>query len=186
MTHRRTYLQQIKALYSSKTPVKPRPAIRLIMITGNATIKRYPSRKENMSQPYNTPQEAEDDFYDALEEGDLKRLLSVWADTDDICCLLPMYPLVQGREGIEDVFSNLFSQGRGVELSVSHLHWIETDAMAIHQVEETILKVPPGTTPPPPFYGTNIYRKDGPGWRLIVHQNAPTPPPPPPELEIPE
>ena len=139
-----------------------------------------------MPQTYNTPQEAEDAFYDALEEGDLDRLLAVWADTDDISCLLPMYPLIQGRDGVGEVFSQLFSQGHGVELSVSHLNWIQSDDIAIHQVEETILKVPPGTTPPPPFYGTNIYRKDNQGWRLIIHQNAPTPPPPPPELEIPE
>jgi ketosteroid isomerase-like protein len=139
-----------------------------------------------MPQPYNTPQEAEDDFYDALEESDLNRLLSVWADSDDICCLLPMYPLIQGRKGIEDVFSHLLSQGQGVELSVTHLGWIQTNDIAIHQVEETIQKVPPGTPPPPPFYGTNIYRKGESGWHLIVHQNSPTPPPPPPELEMPE
>lgn len=139
-----------------------------------------------MPQTYNTPQDAEDDFYDALEEGDLDRLLSVWAATDDICCLLPMYPLIQGRQGIEDVFSHLLSQGKGVELSVTHLSWIQTDDIAIHQVEETIQKVPPDMTPPPPFYGTNIYRKDSQGWRLIVHLNAPTPEPPPPELVMPE
>ena len=97
-----------------------------------------------MPQTYNSPQEAEDAFYDALEEGDLERLLSV-----------------------------------------AHLSWIQTDDIAIHQVEETLQKVPPDTPPPPPFYGTNIYRKDSDGWRLIVHQNAPTPQPPPPELEMP-
>lgn len=139
-----------------------------------------------MPKACKTPQEAEDEFYDALEEGDLNRLLSVWADGDDICCLLPMYPLIQGRKGIEDVFSHLFSQGQGVELSVRHLSWIQTDEIAIHQVEETIQKVPPGTLPPPPFYGTNVYRKDNHGWRLIIHQNAPTPQPPPPEFEMPE
>ena len=138
-----------------------------------------------MPQTYNTPQEAEDAFYDALEEGDLNRLLSVWADSDDICCLLPMYPMIQGRKDIEDVFSHLFSQGHGVELSVTHLNWIQTDDIAIHQVEENI-NPPAGDPPPPPFYGTNIYRKSGDGWRLIIHQNAPTPPPPPPDLAMPE
>jgi ketosteroid isomerase-like protein len=139
-----------------------------------------------MTQAHNTPQEAEDDFYDALEEADLNRMLSVWADSDDICCLLPMYPLIQGREGIEEVFSHLFSQNQGVELSIAHLHWIEADGFAIHLVEETMQKVPPNMPPPPPVYATNIYRKDDQGWRMIVHQNAPTPQPPPPELQIPE
>jgi hypothetical protein len=66
-----------------------------------------------------------------------------------------------------------------VVLSVRHLGWIQTDDIAIHQVEEAIQNPPPGQPAPPPFYGTNIYRKAGDGWRLIVHQNAPTPAPSP-------
>lgn len=139
-----------------------------------------------MPQTYDTPQDAEDAFYDALEEGNLSELLSIWADSDDVCCLLPMYPMIQGRAGIEDLFAHLFSGGHGVELAIAHLQWIQTENIAIHQVEQTIQKVAPDAPAPPPFYGTNIYRKDTNGWRLIVHQNAPTPQPPPPELRMPE
>ena len=139
-----------------------------------------------MTQTYDTPQEAEDAFYDALDEGDLKQMLSVWAEADDICCLLPMHPMILGREGVTDVFTQLFSQGHGVSLSIAHLGWIETDNIAIHQVEETIEDPPADRHTPPPFYGTNIFRKDNTGWRLIVHLNAPTPPPPPPEFVMPE
>ena len=139
-----------------------------------------------MTQTYNTPQEAEDTFYDALDEGDLNQLLSVWAESDDIVCLLPMHPMIQGRQGVVDEFTHLFSQGHGVSLAIAHLGWIETDDIAIHQVEETLLGPPSDTPPPPPFYGTNIYRKDTAGWRLIVHQNAPTPAPPSPEFVVPE
>ena len=92
-----------------------------------------------MIQIYTTPQEAEDAFYDALDEADLKQLLSVWAESDDICCLLPMQPLVQSRQGVTDIFTHLFSQGHGVSLAIAHLCWIETDDIAIHQVEETLL-----------------------------------------------
>jgi ketosteroid isomerase-like protein len=158
----------------------------LIPATDNATIPELSIRTDNMSQTYATPQEAEDAFYDALEEGDVNKLLSVWAEADDICCLLPMYPLIQGRKDVADVFTQLFSQGHGVALAVAHLTWIQTDDIAIHQVEEIIQNLPPETPPPPPFYGTNIYRKDKTGWRLIVHQNAPTPPPPPPKFVMPE
>ena len=97
-----------------------------------------------------------------------------------------MYPMIQGRQDVADVFTRLFSQGHGVALAIAHLSWIQTDDVAIHLVEETIQNPPPDTPPPPPFYGTNIYRKDNTGWRLIVHQNAPTPPPPPPEFVMPE
>jgi len=156
------------------------------MAVGNARIQALPHRTASMSQVYDTPQDAEDAFYDALEEGDLDRLLSVWADSDDICCLLPMYPLIRGRRNVADVFAHLFSQGHGVALSITHIGWIETDEIAIHQIEEAIQSPAGGSSPPPPFYGTNIYRKFDNGWRLLVHQNAPTPAPPPPDLVMPD
>lgn len=131
-----------------------------------------------MTQKYNTPQEAEDAFYDALDEGNLQQLLSVWADSDDITCLLPMQPLIRGRQDVMELFTHIFSQQQRVSLAIAHLHWIEMDDIAIHMVEESILGTPPGAPAPPPFYGTNIYRKVGDDWRLVVHQNAPTPPPP--------
>ena len=130
-----------------------------------------------MSGHYETPQDAEDAFYDALEEGDLNGMQAVWADTDDIACLLPMYPLIRGRQDVADLFAHLFSRGQGVALSVTHLDWVHTDAIAIHHVEETLQNVAPDRPAPPPFYGTNIYRKQDDGWRLITHLNAPTPPP---------
>jgi hypothetical protein len=93
--------------------------------------------------------------------------------------------MIRTREGVRDLFTHVFSQGRGVSLAITHLSWIETDEMAIHQVEEAILPPPSDRPSPPPFYGTNIYRKDESGWRLIIHQNAPTPPPPQ-DFEMPE
>ncbi len=138
-----------------------------------------------MTQSFETPQEAEDAYYDALEEGNLEKLLGIWAGSDDICCLLPMYPMILGREGVEDAYTHLLSQGAGIELSITHLAWIEAGDVAIHQVEEQP-PVQSESSTPPPLYATNIFRKDSSGWRMIAHQNAPTPPPPPPELVMPE
>ena len=139
-----------------------------------------------MTEMFETPQEAEDSFYDALEEGNLQALMSVWAEADDICCLLPMYPLVRGRAAVQDVFSHLFSRGSGVSLSINHLNWIEAGDVAIHLVEEVLQDVPPDKKPPPPFYGTNVFRKDNRGWRLLLHQNSPMPAPAQPEMVMPE
>ena len=118
-----------------------------------------------MTQTFGTPQDAEDAYYDALEEGDMNRLLDVWADTDDISCLLPMYPLVRGHKPVEEAFAHLFSRGQGVTLAISHIDWLEANDMAIHLVEETIQNVPPGQAAPPPFYATNIYTRTAEGWR---------------------
>jgi ketosteroid isomerase-like protein len=139
-----------------------------------------------MTQTYTTPQEAEDAFYDALEDADLERLMTVWAENDEVCCLLPMAPLVQGHAAVRDVFARVFSGGKGVSLNISHLCWIEAGDIAIHQVEEAVQGAPPNAPSPPPFYGTNIFLRNDSGWRLLIHQNAPTPPPVPPGMVMPE
>lgn len=131
-----------------------------------------------MKPTFNTPQDTEDAYYDALEEGDLPRLLTVWDDSNDISCLLPMQALAQGRAAVTEAFAQLLGHGRGIELSVTHLHWIETHDVAIHLVEETAQNTVTGGPPPLPVYASNIYRKDSRGWHLIVHQNTPPPPPP--------
>jgi hypothetical protein len=130
-----------------------------------------------MPQTYHTPQQAEDAFYDALEEGDPDKLLSVWAESDDVRCLLPMQPIVLGHKGVTDLFTKVLSGGRGVSLAIKHLGWIETDDIAIHHVEETIQTQASGAPPQAPLYGINIYRRLAGSWRLIVHMNSPTPPP---------
>lgn len=136
-----------------------------------------PSQETTMSRNFDTPQDAEDAYYDALEEGDLQALLGVWAETDEVCCLLPMHPLAQGRTAVRDAFTRLFARGQGVALSVKHLGWIDAGEIAIHLVEESPQQPAPGGPPPMAVYGTNIYRRAADGWRLIAHQNAPTPPP---------
>lgn len=130
-----------------------------------------------MNQTFSTPQETEDAYYDALEGGDLEQLTAIWEDADDISCLLPMQPLAQGRQGVREAFAELLTISGGVELSVTHLSWIETDNLAIHQVQETAGSAS-GGPPPMAVYAINIYRRGAAGWRLVVHQNAPLPPPP--------
>jgi ketosteroid isomerase-like protein len=130
-----------------------------------------------MSRTFETPQDAEDAYYDALEEGNLDILLGVWAETDEISCLLPMHPLATGRSAVRDAFARLFARGRGIALTVKHLDWIKAGEVAIHLVEESPQQHAPGGPPAMAVYGTNIYRRVADGWRLIVHQNAPTAPP---------
>ena len=132
-----------------------------------------------MSQTYDTPQDAEDALYDALEDGDLERVMNVWENSEDIACLLPMQPLARGREAVRGAYEPLLAQGRRIAIAVTHIHWYESDQLAFHLIEEQAEpQGPAGGRPPLAIYATNIYRKGPHGWKLLVHQNAPTPPPP--------
>ena len=102
--------------------------------------------------------------------------MSVWEDSDEAACLLPMHPLYRGKAAIEKAWSQLLHPEMRVDVSVKHLQWIESSELAIHLVEETVTL--PNGQKQPPIYATNVYRKGSDGWHMLVHLNAPTPPPP--------
>lgn len=126
--------------------------------------------------PFDTPQDAEDAFYDALEAGDAAAMAQVWDDSDEIACLLPMTPLVMGREVLQ-LWRSIFEQAGAFDIQVRHLAWIQTGDTAVHLIEERT-QPPNPAQPPLAIYGTNLYRRGPDGWRLFMHQNSPTPMPP--------
>ncbi|MEW8326482.1 MAG: nuclear transport factor 2 family protein [Candidatus Thiodiazotropha sp.] len=129
-----------------------------------------------MNQQYATPQDAEDAYYDAIEEKDLEALMAVWEDCEEALCLLPMMAAQQGKEAIRRLWEPLMRSNIGFDIQTRHLAWIETPDLAIHLIEELVQS--PEQNEPQAVYATNIFRRAGEGWRLLMHQNSPTPPPP--------
>ncbi len=130
-----------------------------------------------MSERFATPQDAEDAFYDAIDDQDLAALMAVWEDSEEIACLLPMTPLVRGP-GVREVWAQILDGHHPVEVQVQHLHWIETPELAVHYITERVTPAGQQSHSSPPMYATNLYRRGSDGWRLILHQNSPAPPPP--------
>lgn len=130
-----------------------------------------------MTTGFATPQDTEDAFYDALDEGDVEAMRVAWDDTDETICLLPMLPVTVGRKATLESWEALLGGQVKIDVEVRHLQWIETPEIAIHLVEERVTVVGQ-PRPQPPMYATNLYRKREGGWRMIMHQNSPTPPPP--------
>lgn len=128
-----------------------------------------------MPESYPTPQDAEDAFYDAIDDRDAERLRGVWEDSPDIACLLPMQPLLHGPE-VHKAWAPLTQGDIRLDIQVRHIRWLEAGELALHYVEERVSF--PGQPVQPPLYATNLYRRGATGWRMILHQNSPTPPHP--------
>jgi ketosteroid isomerase-like protein len=128
-----------------------------------------------MPRELTTPQDAEDAFYDAIDDRDAERLRAVWEDSPDIACLLPMQPMLHGAD-VHEAFRPITDGEVQLDIQVRHIRWLEAGDMAIHFLEERVDV--PGNQPQPAIYAMNIFRKGDNGWRLLVHQNSPTPPPP--------
>ncbi|MEW8658677.1 MAG: nuclear transport factor 2 family protein [Candidatus Thiodiazotropha endolucinida] len=129
-----------------------------------------------MSNPYTTPQDAEDAYYDAIEEKDLQAFMEVWEECEEVLCLLPMMTAQRGKDAIRKLWEPLMQSDVSLDIQTKHLAWVETPEIAIHLIEELVKN--PAQDEPQPVYATNIFRKTGAGWRLLMHQNSPTPPPP--------
>ena len=50
-------------------------------------------------------------FYDALQRGDIDRLMACWADEDEIICIHPGGPRVVGATAIRATFEAMFADG---------------------------------------------------------------------------
>ncbi|MCU7842798.1 MAG: nuclear transport factor 2 family protein [Candidatus Thiodiazotropha sp. (ex Monitilora ramsayi)] len=135
-----------------------------------------------MSTSHPSPQDAEDAYYDAIDDQDLEAMMSVWEESDETLCLLPMMPAQRGTGAIRQCWEPFLQGDMKFDIEIKHLSWIESGEIAIHLVEERV-KVP-GQGEPQSVYASNIFRKGSEGWRLLMHQNSPTPPPP--GLQMPE
>ena len=130
-----------------------------------------------MNNRFDSATDAEDAYYDAIDENDLEKMMSVWADSDDVACLLPMQPICRGTGPVRELWRSLFEdQQIELEITVNHLHWIEQGDLAIHLLEE-VVTTSVGSEAQPPIYASNIFHCDDQGWRLLLHINSPTPPP---------
>lgn len=134
-----------------------------------------------MSNHFATPQDAEDAYYDAIDDKDLEAMMAVWEDSDEILCLLPMMPAQRGMASIRRAWEPLLGGDLQLDMNIKHLTWVEAGDLAIHLIEEHVKA--PGQPQTQPVYATNIYRKGTDGWRILLHQNSPTPPP---DLQMPD
>ena len=58
-----------------------------------------------------SPEDTEQQFYEALQQADLDRLMEVWADEEEISCVHPGGPRVVGLGAIRAAFETVFLQG---------------------------------------------------------------------------
>ena len=119
-----------------------------------------------------SPDEIEATFYEALQAGDLERLMSCWSDEDDIVCVHPGGPRAVGPAAIRATFEVLFSNGT-VQAQPDHVRKVESLASAMHNVVERISVLTPEGPREAWVLATNVYHKTAQGWRMVAHHASP-------------
>src|SRR5690606_27888229 len=81
--------------------------------------------------------ELEATFYEAMRQGDLVRLMSVWADDEEVACVHPGGPRVVGGTAIMETFEAIFSNGP-VLVSIEQVRRFQSVSCAVHHVLERV------------------------------------------------
>jgi ketosteroid isomerase-like protein len=116
-----------------------------------------------------SPEFAEVAFYEAIGRGDLKTLMSVWSEEEEVVCIHPTGQKFSGLSEIRDGWQSVLTQS--LKVAVTPIHRWQTMVMAVHIVQESLF-VGDDPTPHGPLYSTNIYMRGAHGWRLVSHQST--------------
>jgi ketosteroid isomerase-like protein len=122
---------------------------------------------------YTTPEEAEQAFYRAFEEADLRAMMQVWADEDGVACIHPMGQIVHGYEQVCDSWHKLFGGDQRMHFRLEHYARSNDGTLAVHTLSEYIY-LPGDTRPRPAILATNVYRRTEHGWRMVLHHASPS------------
>lgn len=122
-----------------------------------------------------SPDDVEQQFYEALRRGQIDALMAVWADDDDTLCVHPGGPRLVGGAAIRASFEAVFANG-GLPIRAEQIHRMHTATAAVHSVLEH-LEVPTDEgTQSAWVVATNIYVLSAQGWRLLAHHASPADP----------
>lgn len=132
-------------------------------------MSKVPKMAESVS---GSADETEANFYEALQAGDLDRLMACWADEDEVICVYPGSARLVGLGAVRAGFELMLSNG-GLRIEAQAVRKIESMTSAVHSVRERI-EILTNEGPITAYVSaTNVYYKTAQGWRLVAHHASP-------------
>jgi len=122
-----------------------------------------------------SPNDVEAQFYEALQQADLDKLMAVWSDDDEIACVHPGGPRVSGHAAIRASFEAIFANG-GIPVVPQQVHRLQQISAALHHLAERIEVITAEGRQVGWVVATNVYVKTAQGWRLAAHHASPAEP----------
>ncbi len=111
-------------------------------------------------------------FYDALQSGDIEKLMACWGDDDDIVCVHPGGARLVGPAAIRATFDAMFSNGTILAQPIK-VRKVETMSACVHSVLERIEVLTDEGPRHAYVIATNVYHKGAQGWRMVAHHASP-------------
>jgi len=122
--------------------------------------------------PPSSPDDIEQQFYEALQQADVDKLMAVWADDEEIACVHPGGPRMVGAGAIRASFDAIFANG-AIDVVPDKVRRLHTHSSAVHHVLERVQIASEGGSQTAFAIVTNVYVKTAQGWRMVLHHASP-------------
>ncbi len=119
-----------------------------------------------------TADDIESAFYEAMQHGDIDKLMACWADEDEIVCVHPGGARLVGAGAIRAAFEAMFANGN-IQVAPHGVRKIESLTSVVHHVRERIQILSEDGPREAYVIATNVYHKTPQGWRMVVHHASP-------------
>ena len=116
--------------------------------------------------------DVETEFYEALQRGDIDRLMALWSDDEEIACVHPGGPRLLGAAAIRASFDAMFANGT-IDAHPEKVRRLDAHSTAVHSVLERIRVLTSEGEGVAWVVATNVYLKSAQGWRLVAHHASP-------------
>lgn len=129
-------------------------------------------RPKPPAPPVGSADDVEVEFYEALQRGDIERLMALWSDDDEISCVHPGGPRLVGAVAIRASFDAMFANG-AIDSRPEKVRRLEAHSTAVHSVLERVRVLGAEGEHFAWVVATNVYVKATQGWRLVAHHASP-------------
>ena len=119
-----------------------------------------------------TPEDAEEEFYNAFESCDLQRMMNVWLNSEESTCIHPGIPRLDGYEMVREGWRLVLENQMYSRIKTTDVRKVRNAHLSVHLVREEIKM---GEKLIGVMLVTNIYRKVKGSWKIVSHHASPEP-----------
>ena len=111
-------------------------------------------------------------FYDALQQGDIEKLMACWGDEDEMVCVHPGGSRLVGAGAIRSAFDAMFANG-SLRVQPLKVRRVQALGASVHSVLERIEVLTDKGPRHAYVLATNVYFLTAQGWRMVAHHASP-------------
>jgi ketosteroid isomerase-like protein len=118
---------------------------------------------------------ANEEFYAAFEALDIDRMEACWAHDDEVRCIHPGWEAMVGWPQVSRSWMAIFANSAYIQFFLTDVRvHLDHDTALVTCAENILSGGPSGPeVQDAKVLATNVFRRSGDGWRLVLHHGSP-------------